>query len=432
MQRIIIRNFGPVKDIDLEISQILVFIGQQASGKSTISKSIYFFKSLRNDVLKYLLEAVENNNFDRDFGNIGKRIRSKFLDFWGTTVHLRDIHLEYHYGNEKSITINLRGKYINPVFSSRFKKELRKIISDVESNLSQVFKINNTFLSSSELLSIEQQKKNYFKRIEELTNVLFEDDKDLLFIPAGRSLLTVLSEQLQYIQQSKLDYIMRAFIDRINATKPLFFKSLDDLINDKINLSEETIKFGFINAAKRTIEKILKGRYINDSEGEKLFIDKTKYVKINYSSSGQQEVIWILNMIFINMLNNNKVFVVFEEPETHLYPEAQKEIIDLIALLLNSLKAHIIITTHSPYILSSLNNLVYASTLASNSKKEVNKIINEKFHISPKDLSVFMVKLGEIENIIDEDTKLIKTEAIDSASLIINDVFNKLFEFDEK
>lgn len=431
MQKIILKNFGPVVNVEMEVNDFLIFIGQQASGKSTISKSIYFFKSLRTDFLKYLFEAVEKNNFDHNLTNIGKRIRAKFLDFWGTTIHLKDIHLEYYFGNEKSITINLKGKYINPIFSAQFKKELRNIIKEVERNLSQVFKTDNKFLSASELLSIEQQKKTYYKKIEEMTNKLFEDDRDLLFIPAGRSLLTVLSEQLQYVQQNMLDYIMRAFIHRINATKPLFFKSLDELINDKENLTEETIKYGFVKAAKKTIEKILKGRYINDSEGEKLFIDKTKYVKINHSSSGQQEVIWILNMIFINMLNNNKLFVVFEEPEAHLYPEAQKEIVDLIALMSNSIKSQVIITTHSPYILSSINNLIYAKTLSKNAKTTVNKIINEKFQISPNQLSVFMVDNGKIENIIDNETHLIKTEAIDSASLIINETFNNLFEFEE-
>ena len=48
MQRLVIRNFGPIKKLDLKIKDFLVFIGAQASGKSTISKSIYFFKSLKN------------------------------------------------------------------------------------------------------------------------------------------------------------------------------------------------------------------------------------------------------------------------------------------------------------------------------------------------------------------------------------------------
>jgi predicted ATPase len=43
MQKITIRSFGPIKDVELPISDIIVLNGAQASGKSTISKSIYFF-----------------------------------------------------------------------------------------------------------------------------------------------------------------------------------------------------------------------------------------------------------------------------------------------------------------------------------------------------------------------------------------------------
>jgi predicted ATPase len=48
MPRIKIQNFGPLKNVDLEIKDLLLFIGPQASGKSTIAKLIYFFKSIAN------------------------------------------------------------------------------------------------------------------------------------------------------------------------------------------------------------------------------------------------------------------------------------------------------------------------------------------------------------------------------------------------
>jgi predicted ATPase len=51
---------------------------------------------------------------------------------------------------------------------------------------------------------------------------------------------------------------------------------------------------------------------------------------------------------------------VVEEPEAYLFPVAQKQIIDLIALLANQNENQVIVTTHSPYILSSFNNLLYA------------------------------------------------------------------------
>jgi dephospho-CoA kinase len=50
MQKIIINNFGAIKDAEIEVKKILVLIGEQASGKSTIAKLIYFFKSLKDDL----------------------------------------------------------------------------------------------------------------------------------------------------------------------------------------------------------------------------------------------------------------------------------------------------------------------------------------------------------------------------------------------
>jgi len=46
-------------------------------------------------------------------------------------------------------------------------------------------------------------------------------------------------------------------------------------------------------------------------------------------------VVWILLLILLLILNIRKVFLVVEEPEAHLFPVAQKQIIDLIALLAN-------------------------------------------------------------------------------------------------
>ncbi|QKG80804.1 AAA family ATPase [Tenuifilum thalassicum] len=223
---------------------------------------------------------------------------------------------------------------------------------------------------------------------------------------------------------------MQAFIDRINATKPLFNKSLDELIEDKKYLTNENIKYGYVKSAKRVIEKILKIKYVNELDGEKLYVSNKKYVKINYSSSGQQESIWILNLIFLSLLNNNKMFIVFEEPEAHLYPVAQKDIIDLIAILFNALKSQIIITTHSPYILSAINNLLYADVL-SKKGKNVGEIIDYKTIVNYEKLTAFSVNNGLLNTIIDKETNMIQSEVIDDVSSILNNIFNKLFELDD-
>ena len=42
MNKIVIDKFGPLNNVELSINDINVYIGPQASGKSTLSKLIYF------------------------------------------------------------------------------------------------------------------------------------------------------------------------------------------------------------------------------------------------------------------------------------------------------------------------------------------------------------------------------------------------------
>ncbi|MCF2613298.1 MULTISPECIES: AAA family ATPase [Fusobacterium] len=46
-EKIIINNLGPLKSCKLYIKDFMIFTGQQASGKSTIAKSIFFFKNIK-------------------------------------------------------------------------------------------------------------------------------------------------------------------------------------------------------------------------------------------------------------------------------------------------------------------------------------------------------------------------------------------------
>ncbi len=45
MPKVVIHKLGPVDHCELEINDFTVFTGPQASGKSTVAKSIFFFKN---------------------------------------------------------------------------------------------------------------------------------------------------------------------------------------------------------------------------------------------------------------------------------------------------------------------------------------------------------------------------------------------------
>jgi predicted ATPase len=40
-----VKNFGPLKDISIDLKPVMVFIGAQATGKSAIAKLIAIFRS---------------------------------------------------------------------------------------------------------------------------------------------------------------------------------------------------------------------------------------------------------------------------------------------------------------------------------------------------------------------------------------------------
>ncbi|MBN1191912.1 MAG: AAA family ATPase [Dehalococcoidales bacterium] len=433
-QRVVIKHFGPIEDVDMDVKDIMLFIGPQAAGKSTISKSIYFFKSLKDDFIRYVLDAIELNKFDKSLGTFSKGIKGKFMEFWGSSFHMSGIFLQYFYGNGVEITIDLKQKYVNINYNQIFQNKFFEIVENAKIYANQISRSDQKkdikFLSSSELLAIDTEKRAFLKKLQAQSNDLFNDDRDMIFVPAGRSLLATLSEQLKNLENIKLDYLMNSFIRRINATKNLFNKSFDDLIMDKKKLTQEKIESDYLNLAQNEIEEILKAKYQFDPDGEKLYFAKEEYVKLNYASSGQQESVWILLLIFLLILENRRIFIAIEEPEAHLFPEAQQRVVHLMSLLSNISKNQIVVTTHSPYILSSYNNLLYAQMIG-RTKSEVNNIIDKHYWIDPQRIGAYFISNGLASPIIDPNSHLIKSDIIDSVSRSINDNFDKIFTLDE-
>ena len=121
-----------------------------------------------------------------------------------------------------------------------------------------------------------------------------------------------------------------------------------------------------------------------------------------------------------------------EEPELNLYPASQKSEIEALVKLNNSNpKNRLVITTHSPYVLTTFNNLLYAGMLASQYPNEIEKIITKDLWIEKGKLSAFEIIDGKVKSMIDKETGLIQAEMIDKISNQINKDFESLLEYDK-
>jgi predicted ATPase len=81
MQKIIIKNFAAIEYAEIEIKKVLVLIGEQASGKSTIAKLIYFFKTLKEDIFSQIYRDKQKKYLDIDSDLISP-INEKFYNFF--------------------------------------------------------------------------------------------------------------------------------------------------------------------------------------------------------------------------------------------------------------------------------------------------------------------------------------------------------------
>lgn len=421
MERIVINKLGPITHCNLTINDFMVFTGPQASGKSTVAKSIFFFKNIKNLLLMQINKRFygESDTMKLSTKNhLIKEVRSNFLQTFGTTWCMdNDMSMEYYYTDTIYIKICLKNDPISPNY----------IWIDFSEKLIDFLNAYDDV--QLDVLADAHNNGNIKKHID----AFFENCEEVIYIPAGRSMMTLFSSQLMFMysvmnddQKRSLDYCTRNYLERIMQLKPSFSNSVQTLIKNKIELTDIKINRESLQQCADLMKQILQGEYRNVDGEERLQMAEDRYVKINFASSGQQEAVWILNVVFYYLLNNKKSFFIIEEPESHLFPNAQKLITEFISLAKNG-GNKILLTTHSPYILGTINNMLYANRIS----KEVDnailgKIINPLKWLGFEKMSAYYVESGVIHSCLDEEFEAINNEIIDGASDEINIDYEKM------
>lgn len=415
-----IHNFGPVEHTIVDLNKTYqIYIGAQASGKSTICKAIYFCEKLRDYSLTFLLEETQSlyDSSTNPWGSYMNYLKKQFMGCFGKTTHMRPFEICYQFGEHK-ISITLKEGFVNFHFSENLFGEMHALIRDACGIQKRINRVDGSVTIFDKLNEYQMMKQQFQRHLEKL----FSDDKEIVYIPAGRSLLATLSEQLQEYSVAEMDLTMQEFITLIRRTKNQFGSKIPEIIKEYTKTVDGRIDKDAVDKAYELIKKILKADYTSDSEGEKMYFDEYHWVKLMYSSSGQQEVLWILMLLFVLILQKKSAFVVIEEPEAHLFPIAQRNVVQFITLMANVTSSNVLLTTHSPYILTSANILLYSSQVE---KGNGEVVVPENMRINGDIFAAYKVLYdvehgSKIESIFDKEEALIDTEYIDEVSGITN------------
>ena len=236
---------------------------------------------------------------------------------------------------------------------------------------------------------LEKQNKTYERLIK---NIDFLNENEIAF----KSFL--LSNTAMYIQM-------------LISNKDLFGKK-------GIELSEIDKNFKYKREGKTS--------YIYHNENDK--------IDLLQSASGLQSIIPIILLVeYAKTLKENYHFnYVIEEPELNIYPHTQHQ---LVKYLVNNIfdfnensyqRKKLVITTHSPYILASINNLLLAYFKGQEKPKEVQKFIPKSSWVNPKYFNAYELKNGKSYKILNEKIGQIKSNMIDKVSDEFSDEFDKL------
>ncbi|WP_158592586.1 AAA family ATPase [Flavobacterium sp. 102] len=406
MNQIIIKNIGPITDVNIQLNKVNVFMGPQSSGKSTIAKIISFCQWVEK---RYLLDG----SFDYDF-------EDQFIIFHrvSDTYFSKTSYFEY---NSEYISIKHVGKTYKLEISEQknsynFKKS-RNIYIPAERNfVSAIPNLRRYNESNDNIMSFLydwfEVKKKYTRKkslpiLKFPVSYFYSEDNDRDILK-----LNNIKKELQLKDSSSgLQSLVPLFMLVEYLTNDFFKENKSSSVNEKEEIANTFIKnFGYIIDNLKRLDDLKEALKTTNT--------------FDLSKSEADKVITLIS----NKKDYHFINFILEEPEQNLFPETQKDLIYyLFEKIQNKKHPHnLTITTHSPFILYAINNCLMGHVIKRKMPKEERAEMQSlKAWLDPKLVSIWQVNDGELTNVIDERTGTVTKHYFNQ---IMNEVMNEYYD----
>ena len=348
-----IRNVGKLKEADVEINGITVITGENDTGKSTVSKTLFsLFSGFYNLNEKISLTRLGNTRtiFLRFMENINKESAEILNNVSNELVNNSD------YKNNKTKIFELIRRNKNFISEKDLKDITKKIIDILNIKDEEYLKnmvsyvLNNEFNNQINTIGSNDFGEIILKIKEEEIKIKIKSNEITIENKINLRAKVIYIDD-PFVIDNLNDYKLRDVRYLENHKENLETKLVRE--NTEINISEKIIIEDKLKKITEKLEEVINGK-IKFNQGKWIYeLENNNELNLKNLSAGLKSFA-ILKRLVENGNLEEKGIVILDEPEIHLHPEWQIKFAELIVLLQKEFGMHILLTTHSPYFVSAI------------------------------------------------------------------------------
>ena len=397
MEHLYLKNFGPIKEMDIDLKPLMVFIGESGSGKSAILKLLSLLRWVhkQNNLRTYFVKSsIAKKKSDYSRLSSEALLKMSGLD----ELVRKDTIIRFQIGDtlyeSKEGKIRTDAKLNGDLTLDKiaFISENRGVLPDIYAN-----KIPRSFKLPYYL---EDTYDNFLTAFEQLGKKEFFIESTDLILFQKKGILP------QFFIKDKGNTFEMKFENSSSGTKTVLFP--------EIIVSYLTQKYDFKDVLARGFNDFLMSRI-----------------------QQMQQLGEMTTNINLAKFSGRNLSIFIEEPELSLFPPAQRRLLNRLVRdcfaenKQENCVTNLAFATHSPYILTSLNNLLLAGETAKLTEKRalVSQVVSEEYWLTAEQVGAYAIENGKVNNIIEGDN-LIDGAYLDSISDEISSEFSSILDIE--
>lgn len=484
--KITFSNLGTIKKTTLDLRPLTVIIGPNNSNKTYIAYSIYgLLRGIAITAMAPLVFGLGYEVGNETFSNDIQKIYQ--IDSNGSyLLKINNDFLRLLSEDTSQLTQNFE-ENLKDFFQDTSRKLFEKTKFEIKLSLEELRDAFNKLVSSEDYVNSEKLTyildKNLFSaRIKKdfdffekvplqhfVANSILFELKSLLYpqtflLPAERNALIISYKILENRRYELLKNANRNRFAQQNLPHKHqlnLFETMDVPLQEDVRYSqpsidypqpiEDFLKFLTNLDLENPLEKGIFAEFAENIEKDLQKGDKTNYIfrelggreiKINvekdldidlYNASSSIKQLAPL-LLYLRYRAKEGDLLIIDEPEMNLHPESQAKLLEILGMLVNA-GVKVLLTTHSPYFMSHLNNLIAGDMNDEKIREKQAKSLylqDARAFLSPNDVSAYEMRQNKAGNqtlhdLKDEDYGI----RWDTLSDVSDEIQKKFFEIYE-